>query len=285
MNYIKNHEYKKIFLDAFNLVAFFIAFNCVIYGIGFMPWFTNIITTLMPPLKGLQLIRTIWFNAFSWYFALMIILCRLHWKTVFKFVLLVLAFVSVCRIPNYYNHIRVNAHKFLYDTFGIEKYKYANNLLSYGEFYSPNLFERIKHDINYQGEWSVVFGLQPSLLYYNQISALDGFLSYYPMSYKKKFDKLLEPLFNAYPDVKASFDSWAGRAYIFPNNPSHHPQWLDLEPEVDMLINPSVFREMGGKYVFSRVKIKNASELGLTERGVYDKQEGSPYIIYVYEAK
>ena len=43
-----------------------------------------------------------------------------------------------------------------------------------------------------------------------------------------------------------------------------------------------MFRKLVGKYLFSRFKISNDSELGFTLKGVYTQEE-SPYTIYVYE--
>ena len=51
-----------------------------------------------------------------------------------------------------------------------------------------------------------------------------------------------------------------------------------------MYINLDVFRAMDGTYVFSRVGIINAMELGLNRVGVYQNEE-SPYVIYVYRMR
>lgn len=49
-----------------------------------------------------------------------------------------------------------------------------------------------------------------------------------------------------------------------------------------MLIDPDVFRKMGGEYVFLRVSITNAEELGMEKQGIFEDAE-SPYTIYVYK--
>ena len=48
-----------------------------------------------------------------------------------------------------------------------------------------------------------------------------------------------------------------------------------------LYIDADMFRELGGKYLFSRIEIGNAPELGFTLIGTYSG-EGSPYTIYVY---
>ena len=69
----------------------------------------------------------------------------------------------------------------------------TSGVLSYREFYSTKLFEKIKREIGYNGEWSVAFGMHPRVLQYNGISTLDGYSSYYPQAYKEQFRKLIAP--------------------------------------------------------------------------------------------
>lgn len=56
-----------------------------------------------------------------------------------------------------------------------------------------------------------------------------------------------------------------------------------LVDEAVLNIDPAVFRQMGGVYVFSRVAVSNAADLGLESCGVFTG-EGSPYTLYVYRA-
>jgi len=49
-----------------------------------------------------------------------------------------------------------------------------------------------------------------------------------------------------------------------------------------LYIDGDMFRSLGGKYLFSRIKISNEKELGFTLKGTYTQEE-SPYTIYVYE--
>lgn len=71
---------------------------------------------------------------------------------------------------------------------------------------------------------------------------------------------------------------------IFSNEISYEPVREMEQTEAHMYINPDVFRAMGGMYVFSRVGIINAMELGLNQVGVYQNEE-LPYMIYVYRMR
>ena len=97
-----------------------------------------------------------------------------------------------------------------------------------------------------------------------------------------QFRKLIAPELEIDPDNRDYFDSWGGRAYVFSPDCESKKYYSIAADEAEMLIDPAVFKEMGGKYVFSAVKIRNAKELGLYETGVYGG--GSEYTIYVYSA-
>ena len=60
--YIKNRKPKEIFHDVYNLLMLLLVFNSAIYGIYFWGAFRGLIETLIPPLKGFQFNRTIFFS-------------------------------------------------------------------------------------------------------------------------------------------------------------------------------------------------------------------------------
>ena len=272
--YIRRKEHGML-RDPFNMAAAWQLLNSFIYAVCNMRWFQEILGAVIPPLKGLELNRTVWFSPFVWYFMLMIILCRLPWKNVFKVLVLLAAFIAVCMFPATYNHIRYNVESTAAKIKGGE-----TDLPSYEEFYAEDLFARIREDIGYDGEWSIAYGMHPAILNYNGIATLDGYYSFYPAEYKMQFRKLIAPELEIDPDNRDYFDSWGGRAYVFSPDCESKKYYSIAADEADMLIDPAVFKEMGGKYVFSAVKIRNAEELGLYETGVYGG--GSEYTIYVY---
>ena len=115
----------------------------------------------------------------------------------------------------------------------------------------------------------------------NRIATLDGYLSKYPAEYKAEFRKLIAPELETDEVKTIYFDNWGGRAYVFSDEFEYNPYRIMTVKEADMKIDPQVFTEMGGEYVFSRVLIKNADDLGIEEIGVYTDDE-SPYTVYVY---
>lgn len=282
--YLKNKQYLKLCKDPINWLILWIAFNCFIYALNEVKWFQKLVSEIIPFLQGFNFSRTAWFNPFLWYFLFFLVLCRIKWEKMVSF-LIIMAWGVVCFMPATYNHIFYNCLLVACNVAGEEKIEtlVGRNLelLTYREFYSEQLFDEIKEDIDYRGEWSVAFGMHPAILEYNGIATLDGYLSYYPQSYKKQFRKLIEPELNIDPENREYFDTWGGRAYIYSNEISYNPAKTMNQDEADMNIDPDVFRNMGGKYIFSRAKIRNADTLGIELRGKYT-QKDSPYTVYLY---
>ena len=62
--------------------------------------------------------------------------------------------------------------------------------MNYGEFYSTQLFEEIKADIGYNGEWAVAYGMHPAVLEYNGIATLTDIWAFIHRSIKRSFVRL-----------------------------------------------------------------------------------------------
>ena len=158
--------------------------------------------------------------------------------------------------------------------------------MSYNEFYSPELFEEIKRKTGYKGEWSVAYGMHPAILYCNKIATLDGYHPYYPQRYKDQFRKLIADELDTDEPNRMYYDKWGGRAYIFSKECSYNSLRTMETKSADLLIDPEVFIEMGGRYIFSRVAVNNYEALGLKHVGTFSgSQYNSPYNIYVYRTE
>ena len=128
--------------------------------------------------------------------------------------------------------------------------------------------------------------MHPAVLQYNGIATLDGYLGLYSEEYKQQFGKLIAPALEGSEEFRTTFWDSGIRAYLYSGAGENTYQPLKEINLVDnkLYIDGDVFREMGGKYIFSRIEISNAEELGLVLKGEYT-HESSPYIIYVYENK
>lgn len=236
---------------------------------------------LVPFLSGFSFARFTWLSPFMIMICVIMVLHYLIAKRcqILVGIIVIAIPVSIVLDVDYSSH--TSMYNILHDNF------YENILLSdvylpvrWNEYYAEDLFEEIKMEIGYNGEWSVAYGLEPAILQYNTIKTLDGYYSNYPIEYKEKWEQMIMPVLKANEDaMKYWHDSNGQRAYIYSEEwifPDFQKDYAAMG-EVDMLIEPDILRELGGEYVFSRVKIKNADDLGFEyintwsdDRGIYD---------------
>ena len=282
--YLFKGQFRKLFSDVFNWCFFLAILNSIVYGLDSWSVFKDLIGVIIPPLKGFSFARTLWLSPFAFYFSFCIVLCRilLCWKNSpagrgMAYLCGFLAIAVIFTVPSTYGLVQLNLQNSLKS---ILLHQTAEDL-TYSEFYSEELFSEIKDELNYDGEYSIAFGMHPAVLEYNGISTLDGYYSFYPQEYKEKFRSLIAPALEDDEYWRQYFDGWGGRAYVFSSTLSFDPTREPNVSSAELKIDPDVFRQMQGKYVFSRVEIINSAEIGLSLVNVYTC-ESSPYEIYVY---
>ncbi|GFI46776.1 hypothetical protein IMSAGC019_02096 [Lachnospiraceae bacterium] len=286
ITYLKEKNVRGIFHDLYNLLMLVLLFNSVVYGIYYWEGFRGLVEALCPPLTGWQFNRTVFFNPFLWYAAFFLALKGLYgqgWKggRVLANLLALGAVLVVVLSGSRYNDLY---HTCLGQAYQVVKGRPIEQM-SFGEFYSEELFGMAKKDIGYQGEWSAAYGFYPAVLEYNGIATLDGYLGFYSQAYKEAFRKVIAPALSRVPESREYFDTWGARAYLYSGtevsivNASRNYQ----VGEQDIYIDTDAFKSLGGQYIFSRVRLSNAEEAGLKEVGVYT-HESSTYTLYVYRA-
>ncbi len=295
IRYIFRGEFKKIFSDVYNFFALLLVFNSVVYGIYYSEPLRDLVATILPPLEGWQFNRTVFFSPFLWYASLFIIcrrLCNYGRKLsnaaigkVVEAASVMMPVISVFVIligSEHYNDLYNTAYGTAYRI----KTGSSVDTLSYGEFYSETLFDKIKADLGYESDdWSVAYGLHPAILEYNGISTLDGYLGFYSQEYKEAFRKVIAPALERKENTRIYFDDWGARCYLYSGTddsivmPTRSYAGVT---DTDIYIDSEALEELSCKYIFSRINISNAEEKNLTLKGNYT-DESSPYEIYVYE--
>lgn len=126
------------------------------------------------------------------------------------------------------------------------------NLLNFREYYSTDLMEEIKADINYDGEYAAGYGLNTAVLEYSGISTLDGYLGFYPQSYKEEFTKLIWPAYERVPQWQTYYGEWGARAYLFAGSGEsiYNPYRNQVLSDHHLYLDSEQFVKMGGKYLF-----------------------------------
>ncbi len=290
--YIAGKKIKSMFSDIYNLLMFVLAFNSMIYGVYNWGAFRRLVETLLPPLKGFQFNRTIFFNPFLWYGAFFIVLQRVYSyvlkmeKGKMRFLLgravyglLLLAMAVVLFTPSRYNDLYFTCKN---KALELLKGKETDEM-NYREFYSEDLFAWIKEDIGYQGEWSAAYGFHPAVLEYNGICTLDGYLGFYPQQYKEDFRKIIAPALERVEASRLYYDNWGARAYLYPGTDlsAVSSSKSFTVTDRDLYVDARAFEDLGGVYIFSRFEFGNAQEAGFYLVKAYGR-EGAPYAVYVY---
>ena len=173
-----------------------------------------------------------------------------------------------------YNMLSINYKHYMYPD------KRNSMFAKWNDYYAQDLFSKIKEDLNYNNEWCVAFAFEPAILQYNKIKTLDGYYSNYPTELKMKWEKMISPALEVNPEAKRYWQKSNGiRCYLYAKEwvfPQYSMNCKKLGG-VNLLIDPQILKNLGGKYIFSRVVIRNYKELGLEfldywndNRGIYD---------------
>lgn len=284
--YLWKKEPWKIVHDPFNFVMLFLLFNSIVYGLYDFEPLRTLVETLIPPLEGWQFNRTIFFNPFLWYSALFLILKRWYdagvWQMWTANVMICLAALVVIVTPTRYNDLYYTCYYRAYEYFHEEE---VDNL-DYEQFYAVELFEKIKEEIAYQGEWAAAYGLHPAILEYNGIATLDGYLGFYSQQYKDDFRRVIAPALERVEETRIYYDDWGARAYLYSGTDLSivNATKTVYATDDEIYIDAQAWKELGGKYIFSRIKLSNADEKNLNLVGDYTSDDES-YTIYVYRTK
>lgn len=262
----------KVFNLRFNLLICAIVINYVLYAIYFTETFSYYMSHLATYISGFDWSRVVFLNS-VFLFVLLGILCK-GLRFNFVFIILFGLFINTSIMKTEYNDFRSNLF-------------YGGNdsaLVSYNDFYNPELFERIKSDINYRGERSIAVGMHPSILTYNGISTLDSYFSYGSKHNKDLFRTLISPQLSSNKEHKHYFDDWGGRLYIFEDQNNYKNMSVKhVCTGTDLNIDVQVFREFDGRFIFSLCPLDNSSELGLVNSHVYNWPAYGNIFVYQVE--
>jgi hypothetical protein len=120
------------------------------------------------------------------------------------------------------------------------------NLYTFKGYYSYDEYLEIKKIVKDKRTISV--GLNPMVAAMNDIKTIDGYFTVYPLSYKKKYRKIIEDEIENNIFLKDSFDSWGNRVMIY-FSPNENPN--------ENKIKFTEAKKIGVDYVISKYKLKN----------------------------
>ncbi len=285
VGHVRAGKAKEILSDPINLIMIWIIFNVLIFGLYQFAPFRHLFEMLVPPLTGFEFARTAYFNTFLWYAELLLVCTRMYdySKKNLKLlanVIVTLAVLVVMFMPQVYNDFYYTCYNQAYK---VIKHK-ETSTVNYNEFYSAKLFEKIKSDIGYDGEWSASYGMHPAILNYNGIATVDGYLGMYAQEYKDKWTRVIEPAFPDSPSLSSYFLGWGARVNLISadDENTYAPLRVMELNDTRLVANMDELKSLDCKYIFSRIEFSNAAEAGVALIGTFT-DESSPYTIYVYE--
>jgi hypothetical protein len=125
--------------------------------------------------------------------------------------------------------------------------------------------------------------MYPAVLEYNDIATLDGYLGFYSQQYKEDFRKIIAPALERVEASRIYYDDWGAKAYLYSGTDVSVVSASKTMYNTDntLSIDTDAFKALGGKYIFSRIDVSNAGELGLTLLGAYTSADES-CTVYVY---
>jgi Protein of unknown function (DUF6044) len=154
------------------------------------------------------------------------------------------------------------------------------------EFYAEELFAEIEEHIGLaQKDYRVAsIGIHPAISQYNGFYTIDTYNNFYPLAYKHHFRKIIEKELEKNKTIRKYFDKWGGRCYIFTAELGKRYMFKkDSKRKLKNLqLNIDVFKELGGRYIFSALPITNAAENQLRLDKVFESKS-TPWKIYLYK--
>lgn len=293
VKHLRNGEARRVVTEPVNGLLLWIILNCLNYGLSLNPSYRGVLETLVPKLKGFEFSRTAYLNPFLWYASFFLVLVEVYDHARFhvadrarqrlvhraaSLAAAVSVFV-VMFVPQMYNDFYYTCYNQAYRIVKQKDTTYVN----YREFYSAELFDAVKAEIGYDGAWSCAYGIHPSVLNYNGIATLDGYLGMYPQSYKEQWTRVIAPAMENSPSLAAYYTNWGARVWLMSGSDENtYAPLREMALEDERLVaDTEALRELGCEFIFSRIRFSNEAEAGVTLAGTFEGY-GSPYTIYAY---
>ena len=128
----------------------------------------------------------------------------------------------------------------------IDPFKVNNfrNYYTFKGYYMKESYSEIKREVGKNKTLSI-WPVDPMVAAMNGIFTIDGEHNLYPLSYKKKFYKIIKDELNLNPRFKDYYLNWGHRVYAFVSDPEN------------ILINFKEAKTLGASFVISKFLIEN----------------------------
>lgn len=269
-------------LFLYNLI---ISILCALYAIKPVVDWRNQVGGII---KYFQLNRISWITPFVWYFIFAILL--LYWFEYLTYIKIKKRGKMIVCVFSLLILLGVSGNLLYHSTFKVNVRQMVNpatsNSITWEKYYNEELFTEINNYIGKsQEEYRVIcLGLCPAMPLYSEFYCLDGYSNNYDLEYKKKFRKIMENELDKNEALRMYYDNWGNRCYLLSDELGQDFFYRKGNSKIieNLELNTDVIYEMGGRYLFSAVEIKNYVENKL-EFLEYFETEKSTIGIYLYE--
>lgn len=160
---------------------------------------------------------------------------------------------------------------------------------SYEQFYATAQFTSIKRYIDRPtADYQVAsIGMHPAIAQYNGMRTIDGYVNFYPLSYKVAFRQVIAGELDKSDPLQRYFDKWGNRVYLFSSELGKHYDFTkDRQvPIRHLAIDVAQLKRIGASYVLSAVPIRNAADIGLHyEKTFHDSRSAWDIRLYRVDA-
>ena len=181
-------------------------------------------------------------------------------------------YISILYVSKYFKNISILLFTMiLFQLSLVFSYKDKNGLpddqiISYNQFFLPSLMLEIDEYIDRpKTDYKIAsLGLHPGISHNAGFHTIDGYVGNYPFQFKYYFRKIIEMELNKNRKNKEYFDNWGGRCYLFADELSIDFSTIEKIQEInDLELNTEQMKAMNCQFIFSAVKINNASSTNL----------------------
>lgn len=117
----------------------------------------------------------------------------------------------------------------------------SNN--SFENYYRFDAYKKIKSIVENNRVMSI--GIDPMIAVMNDLKAIDGYHTVYPLSYKTEFRNIIKAELDINPQLQNYYDNWGNRIYIFFNDQNN------------ILVDFKSAYNLGARFVISTFEINN----------------------------
>lgn len=158
---------------------------------------------------------------------------------------------------------------------------------TYRHFYAEDLFNAIADDMQMENRANVKVAsvaMFPAIAEYNGFYCIDGYLSDYPLAYKKNIRSIIKSELDKNESIRRYFDLWGSRCYLY--SAEEQGEFLHNKNDgfaiADLDFDISALSNIGCEYIYSAVPLPSLPNVEFCKS--YDTSD-SFWRIFVYRVQ